>query len=107
MKYAVKILIDERKRIISELRKVDADRKTLLDNLKSLDKALKWIEFLDKNNAENSESYKLIRLPFMKNCFETYRIMSDSESEDISYWKYCNIEIFPDDIILTKNKGAE
>ena len=43
----------------------------------------------------------------MKNCFETYRIMSDSESEDISCWKYCNIEIFPDDIILTKNKGAE
>lgn len=107
MKYAIKILTDERVRIVSELRKLNVNREDLLDNLKSIDKALKWIKMLDKNNAGNSGDYKLIKLPFMQNCFESYRIMSDNESENAREWKYRNIEIFPDDIILTKNKGVK
>ena len=107
MKYAIKILTDERVRIVSELRKLNVNRENLLDNLKSIDKALKWIKMLDKNNAGNSGDYKLIKLPFMQNCFESYRIMSDNESENAGDWQYMNIEIFPDDMILTKNKGVK
>lgn len=106
MKYALKILNDERIRIVSELRKINADRKTLLDNLKSIDKALKWIKMLDEKNSGYSGDYEIIKLPFMENCFESYRIMSDSESENTCEWKYTGIEVFPDDIILTKNEGA-
>lgn len=107
MKYAIKILIDERTVIVNELRKQNTDRKNLLEDLKSIDKALKWLRTLDINNAGNSDEFEFIRLPFMENCFESYRIMSDGESENVENWTYMNLEIFPDDIILTRNKGVK
>ena len=104
MKYAIKILTSERNSVISELKKQNEDKANLLENLKSIDRALKWLRILDENYAGSDE---LIKLPFMQNCFESYRVMSDCESENIGDWEYRGIEIFPDDIILTKNKGVK
>lgn len=107
MKYAIKILTSERNSVISELKKQNEDKANLLENLKSIDRALKWLRILDENYAGSAGDYELIKLPFMQNCFESYRVMSDCESENIGDWEYRGIEIFPDDIILTKNKGVK
>ena len=107
MKYAIKILTSERNSVISELKKQNEDKANLLENLKSIDRALKWLRILDENDAGSAGDYELIKLPFMQNCFESYRIMSDNESENAGDWKYRDIEIFPDDMILTKNKGVK
>jgi len=107
MKYAIKILTDECAVIIGELKKQNTDRKNLLEKLKSTEKALKWLKMLDSNNAGNSDEFEFIRLPFMENCFESYHIMSDGESENVEYWTDMNLEVFPDDIILTRNKGVK
>ena len=53
MKYAIDILTAKRKEIVNELKKQDTDRNRNLENLKSIDKALKWLDMLEKNNVEN------------------------------------------------------
>lgn len=102
MKYAIDILTAKRKEIVNELKKQDNDRNRNLENLKSIDKALKWLCMLDKNNVENAGQFECFRLPFKENCFASYRIMCDNESESIQDLQGENIELFPDDIILKR-----
>lgn len=102
MKYAIDILISERKEIINQLKKQNTDRNRHLENLKSIDKALKWLNVLEKNNIEDACRFEFLRLPFKENCFASYRIMSDNEAESVQDLQDENIELFPDDIILKK-----
>lgn len=102
MKYAIDILIAKRKEIVNELKKHDTDRNRNLENLKSIDKALKWLDILEKNNAEDASQFEFFCLPFKENCFASYRIMCDNESESIQDLQDENIELFPDDIILKR-----
>lgn len=102
MKYAIDILIAERKEIVNKLKKHDTDRNRNLKNLKSIDKALKWLNMLEKNNIEDARRFEFFRLPFKENCFAGYRIMYDNESESIQDLQDENIELFPDDIILKR-----
>lgn len=102
MKYAIDILTAKRKEIVNELKKQDTDRNRNLENLKSIDKALKWLDMLEKNNVENAGLFEFLRLPYKENCFASYRIMCDNEAESIQDLHDENIELFPDDIILKK-----
>lgn len=102
MKYAIDILIAKRKEIVNELKKQDTDRNRNLENLKSIDKALKWLDILEKNNIEDAGQFEFFRLPFKENCFASYRIMCDNEAESIQDLQDENIELFPNDIILKR-----
>ncbi|MDE6788903.1 MAG: hypothetical protein K2J47_06225 [Ruminococcus sp.] len=102
MKYAIDILIAERKEIVNELKKQDTDRNRNLENLKSIDKALKWLNMLEKNNIEDVSKFEFFRLPFKENCFASYRIMCDNEAESIQDLQDENIKLFPDDVILRR-----
>ena len=102
MKYAIDILTAKRKEIVNELKKQDTDRIRNLENLKSIDKALKWLNMLEKDSIEDASQFEFFRLPFKENCFASYRIMCDNEAESIQDLQDENIELFPDDIILKR-----
>ncbi|MDE7363597.1 MAG: hypothetical protein K2N27_01725 [Ruminococcus sp.] len=102
MKYAIDILTAEREKIVNKLKNQDADRNKNLANLKSIDKALKWLNMLEKNSIEDAGQFDFFQLPFKENCFASYRIMCDNESESIQDLEDENIELFPDDIILKR-----
>lgn len=100
MKYAIDVLTAERQKIVNELKKQNTNKN--LENLKSIDKALKLMNIFEKNNIENISQFELLRLPFKENCFASYRIMCDNEAESIEDLQDENIELFPDDIILKR-----
>lgn len=104
MKYAIEILNAERKEIVNELKKPNNDRNRILENLKSIDKALKLLDMFEKNNVENVGQFEFLRLPFKENCFAGYRIMCDNEAETIQDLQDENIELFPCDIILKRKR---
>lgn len=102
MKHAIDLLTAERQKIVSELKKQDNNRSRYLENLKSIDKALKLLNMFEKNGVENVSQYEFYRLPFKENCFASYRIMCDNEAESVQDLQDENIELFPDDIILKR-----
>ncbi|MDE5946758.1 MAG: hypothetical protein K2G63_05615 [Oscillospiraceae bacterium] len=102
MKYVIDILNDKRKEIVNELKKQDTDRIINLKNLKSVDKALKWLNTLEKNNIESADKFEVLRLPYQENCFATYRLMIDNEAESVQDLDFTDTELFPDDIIFKR-----
>ncbi len=104
MKYAIDILTAERQEIVNELKKQDTDRNRNLENLRSIDKALKLLNMFEKNNVEDVSRFEFFRLPFKENCFASYRIMCDNEAQTVQDLQDENIELFPDDIILKRKQ---
>lgn len=102
MNYAIDVLTAERRKIVNELKKQDTDRNRNLENLKSIDNALKLLDMFKKNNVGDVSKYKFFRLPYKENCFANYRIMCDNEAETVQDLQDENIELFPDDIILKR-----
>ncbi len=102
MKYAIDILTTERQEIVNKLKKQSTNRNRNLENLKSIDKALKLLKMFEKNNIEDVSQFEFFRIPFKENCFASYRIMCDNEVETVQDLKDENIELFPDDIILKR-----
>lgn len=102
MKYAIDILTAERQKIVNELKKQNTNRNINLENLKSIDKALKLLNMFEKNNIDDVSQFEFFRLPFKENCFASYRIMCDNEAETVQDLEDENIDLFPDDIILKR-----
>lgn len=102
MKYAIDILTTERQEIVNKLKKQSTNRNRNLENLKSIDKALKLLKMFEKNNIEDISQFEFFRIPFKENCFASYRIMCDNEAKTVQDLKDENIELFPDDIILKR-----
>lgn len=99
MKYAIDILTAKRQEIVNELKKQNINRN--LENLKSIDKALKLLNMFEKNNIEDVR-FELLRLPFKENCFANYRIMCDNEAENVQDLQDEGIKLFPGDVILKR-----
>lgn len=100
MKYAIDILTAKRQEIVNELKKQNTNIN--LENLKSIDKALKLLNMFEKNNIEDVSQFKLFHLPFKENCFASYRIMCDNEAENVQDLQDEGIELFPGDVILKR-----
>lgn len=99
MKYAIDILTVKRQEIVNELKKQNTNRN--LENLKSIDKALKLLNMFEKNNIEDVK-FELLHLPFKENCFANYKIMCDNEAENVQDLQDEGIELFPGDVILKR-----
>ena len=107
MKTVIKLLEEERSKIIEHLKNGEKDYSA---NLRELDEALNWIKKLDELNMEKVQRYNIIKLPEPCDYDSEYRIMIDYSTEDRMKWEELEINNKPIcmtmwDIVITRKPG--
>lgn len=105
MNSTIQLLKEKQSQLIEQLRNENAGIPETLQQKKDLDKAIAWLENIEKLNLEHPTRYEWVELPWMQTgCFTDYRIMNDCETDDRQYWIEFKppFTLTPSDFLLIK-----
>ncbi len=87
MNSTIQLLKEKQSQLIEQLRNENAGIPETLQQKKDIDKAIAWLENIEKHNLEHPAHYEWVELPWMETGYYTdYRIMNDCETDDRRYW---------------------
>lgn len=104
MNSAIQILKEKQVQLVAQLRESNANKAAILMQKKDIDKAINWLENIEKQNLGHLSDYEWVELPFMQNGYSSYRIMDDGETDNREYWVEFKtpIEVTATDFLVLK-----
>ena len=84
MQYAINKLLENREKIVENLKVGKTEEFGLL---KELDKAIAWLKLVNNENLDNANKYMIQTLPATTGYgYSYYHLMIDMETDDKTHW---------------------
>jgi len=86
MNYTIQLLKEKQASLVEQLRQEKSSVSETLLQKKNIDKAIAWLEDIEKHHLEHPKNYKWVQLPEMQSGYSSFRIMNDGETDAREHW---------------------